>query len=92
MSSIAQLEADLKRTWAPACGFPRVLAEVNNQILGIRFMLTAAVFFSLGGVLALLIRLQLAVPENTVLGPQLYNQLFTMHGSTMMFLFAVPFL
>jgi cytochrome c oxidase subunit I+III len=92
VSNVAQLEADLERTWTPARGFPGILAEVNNQILGIRFMATAAGFFVLGGVLALLMRLQLAVPENNVLGPQVYNQLFTMHGSTMMFLFAVPFL
>ena len=45
-----------------------------------------------GGVLALLMRLQLIVPENDLMGPQFYNELFTMHGSTMMFLFAVPFI
>ena len=44
----------------------------------------------LGGILALLMRMQLARPENTLIGPDLYNQLFTMHGTTMMFLFAVP--
>ena len=52
--------------------------------------MTSLVFFALAGVLALLIRLQLVVPENTLLGPDLYNQLFTMHGATMMFFFAVP--
>lgn len=92
MSQLEQLESELKQTWAPARGFPGVLAEVNNQVLGIRFMLTAASFFAVGGVLALLMRLQLAVPENGLLGPNVFNQLFTMHGSTMMFLFAVPFL
>ena len=44
----------------------------------------------LAGVLALLMRVQLAVPENGLVGPTLYNQLFTMHGTVMMFLFAVP--
>jgi hypothetical protein len=68
------------------------LAEVNNQPLGVRFMVTAFIFFLIGGVLALLMRIQLAVSDNTFLGPETYNQLFTMHGSTMMFLFAVPFL
>src|SRR4051812_35785773 len=53
-------------------------------------LITAFIFFALGGVLALLMRLQLARPENTLIGPDLYNQLFTVHGSTMMFLFAVP--
>ena len=44
----------------------------------------------LGGVLALVMRAQLAVPGNTLVGPDTYNQVFTMHGSVMMFLFAVP--
>jgi cytochrome c oxidase subunit I+III len=83
---------EFEQTWQPARGFPGVLAEVNNQPLGKRYMATAFVFFLLGGVQALLMRVQLAVPDNTFLGPQLYNELFTMHGSTMMFLFAVPFL
>jgi len=82
----------LQQTWAPARGFPGVLAEVNNQVIGKRFMITAFVFFMLGGVLALLMRIQLAASDNHFLGPQTYNELFTMHGSTMMFLFAVPFL
>ncbi|MBX3444591.1 MAG: cytochrome c oxidase subunit I [Planctomyces sp.] len=82
----------LERTWSPARGFPNVLAEVNNQPLGRRYMLTALTFFLIGGVLAILMRVQLAVSENTFLGPQAFNELFTMHGSTMMFLFAVPFL
>ncbi len=57
-----------------------------------RFMITAFIFFLLGGLLALLMRVQLSVSHNDFLGPQTYNELFTMHGSTMMFLFAVPFL
>src|SRR5690606_709552 len=80
------------RTWESPSGFPGMLSVVNNRPLGIRFMVTAFVFFLAGGVMALLMRIQLAVSENTFLGPELYNQLFTMHGSTMMFLFAVPFL
>src|SRR5438045_3565266 len=55
-----------------------------------RFMVTAFIFFLLGGVLAAMIRLQLVRPENSLMGPDLYNQVFTMHGSTMIFLFAVP--
>jgi len=85
-------EQQLHQTWAPATGFPGVLSEVNNRILGMRFMLTAFIFFLLGGLLALLMRIQLSVSHNDFLGPQTYNELFTMHGSTMMFLFAVPFL
>jgi cytochrome c oxidase subunit 1 len=53
-------------------------------------MVTTFVFFCLGGVEALMMRLQLGEPNNTVVTPQVYNQLFTMHGSTMIFLFVVP--
>jgi cytochrome c oxidase subunit 1 len=48
------------------------------------------VFLALGGVLAILMRIQLAQPEARLIGPDLYNQLFTIHGANMMFLFAVP--
>ncbi len=92
MSSIPQSQIRLEQTWAPAKGFPGVLSEVNNQIIGKRFMVTAFVFFLLGGFLALLMRVQLAFSDNQFIGPQTYNELFTMHGSTMMFLFVVPFL
>ena len=54
------------------------------------YMVTTFVFFCLGGVEALMIRLQLGAPNNTLVTPQTYNQLFTMHGTTMIFLFVVP--
>jgi cytochrome c oxidase subunit I+III len=79
-------------TWASRPGLSGWLMEVNNRPLGVRFMVTALGFFFVGGFLALLLRIQLAVPDNDFLSPELYNQLFTMHGSTMMYLFAVPFL
>ncbi|MEX2497022.1 MAG: cbb3-type cytochrome c oxidase subunit I, partial [Woeseia sp.] len=77
------------RIWSPPTGIRRVCA-VNNSIVGRRFIITGFVFFLLGGVLALLMRTQLLIPENTFLSPEVYDQLFTMHGTTMMFLFAVP--
>src|SRR4051812_8395768 len=55
-----------------------------------RYIVTAFIFFILGGIEALLMRLQLAHPESHILNPDQYNQIFTVHGSTMMFLFAVP--
>src|SRR5688500_2151447 len=55
-------------------------------------MATAFVFFLVGGIQALLLRVQLGTPENTVLDAQTYNQIFTMHGTTMMFLFVIPFI
>jgi cytochrome c oxidase subunit I+III len=87
-----QISQGFLSTWQGPAGLPARLAVVNNQPIGIRFMVTAMVFFAIGGLLALLMRVQLSVSENDFLGPQVYNQLFTMHGSTMMYLFAVPFL
>ena len=66
------------------------LATTEHTTIGRRFITTALGFFVLGGILALLMRLQLATPLAHVVGPDRYNQLFTTHGSTMMFLFAVP--
>jgi cytochrome c oxidase subunit I+III len=88
----AEQVARFKKTWAGPSGFAQWLTVVNNQPLGKRFMLAAFIFFLVGGVLGLLIRIQLTVSDNTFMGPQVYNQVFTMHGSTMMYLFAVPFL
>lgn len=86
-----QLAARLTQTWRnPYRGVRRALAEVSHVALGTRFIVTSFVFFLLGGVEALVMRLQLARPDNDLVGPDLYDQLFTMHGSTMMFLFAVP--
>ena len=84
------LEAALKETWKTPPGFWGALTTVDHKIIGRRYIFTAFVFLALGGVLAILIRLQLAQPEARVLGPDRYNQIFTMHGANMMFLFAVP--
>lgn len=91
MPSPNQLK-EFERTWSAPAGWTEMLAAVNSQRLGIRFMVTALAFFAVGGVLALLMRIQLTVSDNTFMGPQTYNELFTMHGSTMMYLFAVPFI
>ena len=71
-------------------GFIGWLATVDHKEIGRRYIVTALVFLALGGVLALLMRLQLARPDNDLIGAARYNELFTMHGTTMMFLFAVP--
>ena len=68
----------------------RAITDVNNTRIGLLYLGTALLFLVLGGVLGLVIRAQLAVPGNTLVGPDTYNQIFTMHGSVMMFLFAVP--
>ena len=80
----------LDRVWRERRGVIGWLSATTHQEIGKRYILTAFFFLLLGGVEALLMRLQLAVPDNTVLGPLRYNQTFTMHGTTMMFLFAVP--
>ncbi|MBW8855093.1 MAG: cbb3-type cytochrome c oxidase subunit I, partial [Bradyrhizobium sp.] len=80
----------LARTWADPPGFIGWLTTVDHKRIGRRFIITAMVFFALAGLLALGMRLQLMFPENHVLGPDRYNQFFSLHGSAMMFLFAVP--
>ena len=84
------LDARLAVTWRSRPGFWGALATVDHKIIGRRYIVTAFVFLLLGGVLAMLMRWQLAHPEGRVMGPDLYNQVFTMHGANMMFLFAVP--
>src|SRR5918995_5954494 len=71
-------------------GWTSWFTTTDHKRIGILYLWTVAAFFVLGGVEALLIRLQLGAPENTLLSPQTYNQLFTMHGTTMVFLFVVP--
>ncbi len=85
-----QTRARLERTWSQGEGFFAALTTVDHKRVANRYFVTAFVFFILAGVLAFWMRLQLARAGNDLVGPDLYNQLFTMHGSTMMFLFAVP--
>ncbi len=80
----------LERTWRDPPGWLGFISAINHKTIGVRFIVSAFGFFVAGGLLAALMRLQLARPENKLIGPDLYNQLFTMHGTTMMFLFAVP--
>lgn len=70
------------------------LTTVDHKKLGIMYIVTAVVFFILSGILALLIRLELAAPGDTVglVTPDLYNQFFSMHGTGMIFLFIIPML
>lgn len=66
------------------------LRAADHETIGRRFIATAFMFFLLGGQFALAMRLQLARPDHGLIGPDLYDQLFTMRGTTMMFLFGVP--
>ena len=81
--------AALEKAWTVPRGI-RLLTAVNNTYIGAFYIGAALLFFVLAGILALLMRLQLAVPGATLVGQGTYNQLFTMHGTMMMFLFAVP--
>ncbi|WP_314373459.1 cytochrome c oxidase subunit I [Sphingomonas paucimobilis] len=81
---------DLTAIWRNEPGWRGYLRSVNHSDIGKRFIVAAFVFFAIGGVLAMLIRAQLATPRSAFVGPEVYNQLFTMHGSIMMFLFAIP--
>src|SRR2546429_2618640 len=68
------------------------LSTVDHKRIAVLYMLTGLVFFVVAGVEALFIRLQLAVPNNTLVSPDTFNWLFTMHGTTMIFLVAMPVL
>jgi cytochrome c oxidase subunit 1 len=68
------------------------LTTTNHKDIGILYIVSACVFFAIGGFEALLIRIQLAGPNGKVLSPETFNQVFTMHGTTMIFLFAMPIL
>jgi cytochrome c oxidase subunit I len=66
------------------------VATVDHKKIGLMYLFSALIFFLVAGVLALVMRIQLAIPENHFLSPETYNQIFTMHGTTMIFLVVVP--
>ena len=84
-----RLHRQLSAIWATGPGWQR-LASVNHSVIGMRMMVTSFAFFLIAGILGMLIRVQLATPESAFMGAETYNQVFTMHGSMMLFLFAIP--
>jgi len=82
--------AALEQVWRDRPGLWGWLTSTDHKSIGKRYIVTAFGFFLLGGLNAGLMRLQLARPENGLIGPDRYDQLFSVHGTTMMFLFAVP--
>ena len=86
----AKLAAALDVSWARPPGVIGWLSSVDHKDIGRRYIVTALVFMALAGLLAVAMRLQLSQPDNDLIGAARYNQIFTMHGTTMMFLFAVP--
>jgi cytochrome c oxidase subunit I+III len=83
------LHRQLVAIWGTGPGLQR-LAAVNHSVLGMRMMITSFVFFAIAGVLGMLTRVQLATPNAAFMDAETYNQVFTMHGSMMLFLFAIP--
>ncbi|MGE5616659.1 MAG: cbb3-type cytochrome c oxidase subunit I [Bacillota bacterium] len=83
-------EKALEKTWRDKPGVVGWLSSIDHKEIGKRFVFTAFAFFTAAGIMAGLMRHQLSEPNNTLVGPDMYNQLFTMHGTVMMFLFAVP--
>ena len=89
-ADVQRAQADrLLRTWKTPTGW-RYWSAVNNTEVGLWYTGVAFLFFLFAGGLALLMRVQLAVPGNDFLSAETYNQAFTVHGSVMMFLFAIP--
>ncbi len=82
----------LKSLWEGDGGIAGWFSTVDHKKLGLRYLVTAFVFLILGGVEALIFRLQLAQPNEHLLTPEQYDQLFSMHGITMIFLYAFPVL
>ena len=86
----AKLREELEWAWRVPAGILGWFSVTDHRTIGKRYVVTAFAFFVFGGILAALMRIQLAFPDNHFIGPDLYNQLFTTHGTVMMFLFAVP--
>ncbi|HEY3851773.1 MAG TPA: cytochrome c oxidase subunit I [Steroidobacteraceae bacterium] len=85
-------EARLGSLWETTPGIQGFFTTVDHKEIGIRYIVTAFAFLALGGIEALVIRLQLAGPNLTLLTPAEYNQFFSTHGMTMIFLYASPIL
>jgi len=83
---------ELEEIWADAPGVPGFFSTIDHKRIGMRYIYTAFFFFFTSGLMALVMRQQLAAPNNHVVGPQTYNELLTMHGTTMIFLFNTPVL
>ena len=88
----AEQKAGFEHAWTQPSGFIGMLQTIDNIPIAHRYLATSFGFFLIGGLLAALMRIQLGRPDNTFLDAETYNQVFTMHGTTMMFLFVIPFI
>src|SRR4051794_10578521 len=87
-----RLGSRLAEHWPEGTGLKGFLTTVDHKRIGRRYIATAALFFGLAGVEALVMRTQLLRPEASVVSAELYDQLFTLHGTAMIFFFATPML
>src|SRR5215212_10701317 len=87
---LARPQVSARAVTPEARGWTSWITTVDHKRIGILYLYTTFLFFVLGGVEALLIRVQLGLPDNTFVSPEKYNALFTMHGTTMVFLFVIP--
>lgn len=86
------LARKLGEFWETGPGLLGWIATVDHKQIGIRYIVTAFAFLIAGGIEALIMRVQLAQPNQELLTPTQYDQLFSMHGITMIFLYAAPIL
>ncbi len=91
-SDAPPVDPKLASLWETKPGFFGWLSSVDHKEIGKRYLVTAFLFLLIGGLEALVMRAQLARPDQALLTPAQYNQLFTMHGVTMVFLYALPML
>ena len=87
-----RLSERLEKTWEEPPGLGTWLDSVDHKKIGKHYIYTAFLFFTAGGIEALIMRAQLARPNERLLNPEAYNQLFSMHGITMIFFFVTPML
>ncbi len=78
--------------WETKPGLLGILGTTDHKVIGLRYIITAFIFLACGGIEALIMRLQLAGPNGTLLTPEKYDELFSTHGMTMIFLYASPIL
>src|SRR5579859_5683821 len=90
MASVAGTQPGAVPRPASELALWRWVATVDHKQIGILYLVTTFAFFAIGGVEALLMRIQLATSDNHFLSPSQYNALMTMHGTTMIFLFVMP--
>src|SRR5256885_11057138 len=83
---------ELDEIWEDDPGIPGFFNTVDHKRIGMRYIYTSFVFFFVAGLMALVMRAQLAQPDQSIVGAETYNQLFTAHGTTMIFLFNTPVL